>query len=63
MYNCLDIGSIAQSTARSGRATEANRVHKPPQKVVLTVPTNKKQLIDIIGIELFEDLPPWLHSE
>ena len=54
-----DIGSIAQSTTRSGRATEASRVHKlnldtplPPQKVVLTVSTNKKQLIDLICSDL-----------
>ena len=62
MYICLDIGSIAQSTTRSVRATEASRVLKvnldtplPPQKVTLTVSTNKKQLIDIICIELSEN--------
>ena len=51
-----------KSTTRSGRATEASRVHKlnldlplPPQKVVLTVSTNKKQLIDIICSDLSEN--------
>ena len=51
-----------KSTTRSWRATEASRVHKLnldtpllPQKVVLTVSTNKKQLIDIIGSDLSEN--------
>ena len=51
-----------KSTTRSRRDTEASIVHKlnldtplPPQKVVLTVFTNKKQLIDIICNELSEN--------
>ena len=51
-----------KSIARSGRATEASRVHLlnldtplPSQKVVLTVSDNKKQLIDIICSELTEN--------
>ena len=51
-----------KSTTRSGRVTEASRVHKlnletplPPQKVVLTVSTNKKQLFDIIFSDLSEN--------
>ena len=51
-----------KSPTRSGRTTEASRVHKlnldtplHPQKVVLTVSTNKKQLIDTICNDLCEN--------
>ena len=65
----LEVGDVylvfvysTKSTTRSGRATEASRVHKlnldtplPPQKVCLIVSTNKKQLIDIICSDLSEN--------